>query len=65
MAESLSFSSFSTQDQHGFLAVHLSVLDLGFFISTYKWPFTNTPEKKETMTEVGNRKKQKFLFHKM
>lgn len=37
-----------------------------FFILTYKWPFTNTPEKRETMTEVGNRKKKtdKFLFHK-
>lgn len=72
MAESLMFSSRKQmQDQHGFLAVHLSVLDLVCFFSfcfilTYKWPFTNTPEKKRKQwlkLEI-EKKTDKFLFHK-
>lgn len=73
MAESLRFSSRKPmQNQHGFLAVHLSVLDLDFFfffLFLYQHINghlqTHQRKKRKTMTEVGNRKKtDKFLFHK-
>lgn len=38
-----------------------------FFILTYKWPFTNTPEKKRKQwlkLEIEKKKTDKFLFHK-
>lgn len=63
MAESLRFPPTNARPTW-FLEVHLSVLGLGFFhINIQMAIYYNTPAKtKETMTEVGNRKKKQIRF---